>query len=128
MCGIAGYLGSEQPGLGAEMAALLRHRGPDDDGEVVLPAGDGRVCVLAHRRLSIIDVPGGHQPQTSEDGAVHVIFNGEIYNFRSLRAELQAAGHSFRTRSDTEVIVHLYEEHGDDLVQHLRGMFAFALW
>jgi asparagine synthase (glutamine-hydrolysing) len=128
MCGIAGYLGSEQPGLGAEMAALLRHRGPDDDGEVVLPAADGRVCVLAHRRLSIIDVPGGQQPQTSEDGSVHVIFNGEIYNFRSLRAELEAGGHVFRTRCDTEVIVHLYEEHGDDLVQHLRGMFAFALW
>jgi asparagine synthase (glutamine-hydrolysing) len=128
MCGIAGYLGMEQPGLGAEMAELLRHRGPDEGGEVVLDARDGHVCVLAHRRLSVIDVPGGRQPQTSEDGSVQVVFNGEIYNFRALRSELEAAGHVFRTRSDTEAIVHLYEEHGDDLVHHLRGMFAFALW
>ena len=110
------------------MAALLRHRGPDEAGECVLPAGDGRACVLAHQRLSIIDVPGGHQPQTNEDGTVHLIFNGEIYNFRALRAELEAKGHRFATRSDTEVIVHLYEEHGDELVERLRGMFAFALW
>lgn len=128
MCGIAGYLGTERPGLGAAMAGLLRHRGPDEAGETVLPTGDGRVCVLAHQRLSIIDVPGGHQPQTSEDGSVHVVFNGEIYNFRALRTELEAKGHHFSTRSDTEVIVHLYEEHGDALVERLRGMFAFALW
>ena len=128
MCGIAGYLGVERPGLGASMAGLLRHRGPDEAGEVVLPCADGRACVLAHQRLSIIDIPGGHQPQKSEDGSVQLIFNGEIYNFRALRAELEAKGHRFSTRSDTEVIVHLYEEHGDDCVQHLRGMFAFALW
>jgi len=128
MCGIAGYLGVEQPGLGASMAGLLRHRGPDEAGEVVLHAHDGSVCALAHQRLSIIDIPGGHQPQTSEDGTVHVVFNGEIYNFRELRAQLEGRGHRFATRSDTEVIVHLYEEHGDDCVQHLRGMFAFALW
>ena len=84
MCGIAGYVGAERPGLGAEMAALLRHRGPDESGETALPAPRG-VCVLAHQRLSIIDVPGGHQPQTNEDGSVHVVFNGEIYNFRELR-------------------------------------------
>jgi asparagine synthase (glutamine-hydrolysing) len=128
MCGIAGYLGRERARLGAEMAALLRHRGPDDDGECVLPAGDERVAVLAHRRLSIIDIPGGRQPQRSEDGAVQVVFNGEIYNFRELRRELESRGHLFATRSDTEVIVHLYEEHGDAFVERLRGMFAFALW
>ena len=128
MCGIAGYLGREHPQLGASMAALLRHRGPDDAGECVLPLRDGRACVLAHQRLSIIDIPGGHQPLTNEDGTVQVVFNGEIYNFRQLRAELEAGGHRFSTRSDTEVIVHLYEEHGVDCVDHLRGMFAFALW
>jgi asparagine synthase (glutamine-hydrolysing) len=128
MCGIAGYLGVEEPRLGSSMAHLLRHRGPDEAGEVVLPMRDGRACVLAHQRLSIIDIPGGHQPQTNEDGSVSLIFNGEIYNFRELRKELQARGHRFATRSDTEVIVHLYEEHGLDCVQHLRGMFAFALW
>ena len=128
MCGIAGYLGTEHRGLGESMATLLRHRGPDEAGEAVLPMRGGGVCSLAHQRLSIIDIPGGHQPQTSEDGSVQLIFNGEIYNFRELRANLEARGHRFSTRSDTEVIVHLYEEHGDDCVQHLRGMFAFALW
>jgi asparagine synthase (glutamine-hydrolysing) len=128
MCGLAGYVGSEHRGLGSEMAALLRHRGPDESGETVLATRDGRVCSLAHQRLSIIDIPGGHQPQKSEDGTVQVVFNGEIYNFRQLRAELEERGHRFATRSDTEVIVHLYEEHGDDCVKHLRGMFAFALW
>jgi asparagine synthase (glutamine-hydrolysing) len=128
MCGIAGYVGTEHRGLGQSMAAMLRHRGPDEAGEVVLPTRDERVCALAHRRLSIIDIPGGHQPQTSEDGSVNVIFNGEIYNFRELRANLESRGHHFSTRSDTEVIVHLYEEYGDDCVLHLRGMFAFALW
>jgi asparagine synthase (glutamine-hydrolysing) len=128
MCGIAGYLGREHPQLGAAMAARLRHRGPDDAGECVLPLRDGSACVLAHQRLSIIDIPGGHQPQTNEDDTVHVVYNGETYNFRELRRDLEALGHRFKTRSDTEVIVHLYEEHGVDCVQHLRGMFAFALW
>jgi len=128
VCGIAGYLGAEHRGLGESMAALLRHRGPDDAGEVILPSRGGGVCSLAHQRLSVIDIPGGHQPLTNEDGTVHLIFNGEIYNFRQLRAELESRGHRFATRSDTEVIVHLYEEHGDDCVQQLRGMFAFALW
>jgi asparagine synthase (glutamine-hydrolysing) len=128
VCGIAGYLGAEHRGLGDAMAALLRHRGPDEAGDVVVPTRDGRVCSLAHRRLSIIDIPGGHQPQVSEDDSVKLIFNGEIYNFRELRADLERAGHRFSTRSDTEVIVHLYEEHGVDCVRHLRGMFAFALW
>jgi len=127
MCGIAGYVGALHPGLGGRMAARLAHRGPDDDGESVLECG-GKVAVLAHRRLSIIDLAGGHQPQASEDGAVQVVFNGAIYNFRELRRDLEARGHRFSTRSDTEVLVHLYEEHGLDMVEHLRGMFAFALW
>jgi len=128
VCGIAGYVGSLRPGLGAEMAQLLRHRGPDEAGECVLPAAAGMHTVLAHQRLSIIDIPGGHQPQTNEDGTVYVVFNGEIYNFRELRRELEARGHLFRTRSDTEVLVHLYEEHELGMLEHLRGMFAFALW
>jgi asparagine synthase (glutamine-hydrolysing) len=128
MCGIAGYLGQPRAGLGAEMAALLAHRGPDDAGETVLETSDGRAVVLAHRRLSIIDIPGGHQPQTNEDGTVHVIFNGEIYNFQELRRTLEGRGHRFRTRSDTEVLVHLYEDRGVDMLAELRGMFAFALW
>ncbi len=110
------------------MAERLYHRGPDEGGEAVFEAGGGRAAVLAHRRLSIIDIPGGHQPQVSEDGEINVVFNGEIYNFAELRRELERSGHTFRTRSDTEVLVHLYEEHGDDLVQRLRGMFAFAIW
>ncbi len=112
MCGIAGYLGARQPGLAERMTGLLAHRGPDDAGESVFAAADGgRVAVLAHRRLSIIDVEGGHQPLASEDGAVQAVFNGAIYNFRELRAGLERRGHVFRTRSDTEVLVHLYEEH-----------------
>ncbi|HUH14548.1 MAG TPA: asparagine synthase (glutamine-hydrolyzing) [Gaiellaceae bacterium] len=128
MCGIAGYLGQLQPELGARMAATLAHRGPDDAGETVLDAADGSVAVLAHRRLSIIDVEGGHQPIANEDGAVQLVFNGEIYNFAELRRELEQRGHRFRTRADTEVIVHLYEDEGPELVHRLRGMFAFALW
>ena len=96
MCGIAGYVGRLQRGLGLQMADLLRHRGPDDGGEAVFEAPDGASAVLSHRRLSIIDIPGGHQPQTSEDGQVNLIFNGEIYNFRELRAELEQKGHGSR--------------------------------
>jgi asparagine synthase (glutamine-hydrolysing) len=128
MCGIAGYVGPLRPGLGERMAATLAHRGPDDAGEHVLDDGAGRAAVLAHRRLSIIDLAGGHQPQTNEDGSVHVVFNGAIYNFRELRRDLEARGHRFANRSDTEVLPHLYEEHGLGMLEHLRGMFAFALW
>ncbi len=128
MCGIAGYIGRVTPGLGLRMASRIAHRGPDDQGEEVIPAGDDRAAVLTHRRLSIIDIAGGHQPLANEDGSVQVIFNGEIYNFRELQRELEGRGHRFRTRCDTEVLVHLYEDEGIEFVRRLRGMFAFALW
>ena len=105
------------------MADILRHRGPDGDGFHVAP-GIG----LAFRRLAIIDLATGEQPIANEDGTVVVVCNGEIYNHVELRTRLAAAGHRFRTASDVETIVHLYEEHGDRFVDHLRGMFAIALW
>ena len=136
MCGICGFIDT-RPGqrLNAEtireMTEVLRHRGPDDEGILVQdyrgPEGGVRVA-LGHRRLSIIDVAGGRQPMSNEDGSVHIVFNGEIYNFQELRARLEANGHVFRTRSDTETIVHLYEERGTRCVEDLRGMFAFAIW
>src|SRR5690242_7617370 len=105
------------------MGDAIAHRGPDAEG-FWNEAGVG----LVHRRLSIIDLSGGDQPIGNEDGSVQVVFNGEIYNFQELRAGLEARGHRFRTHSDTEVLVHLYEEEGEHLVGRLRGMFAFALW
>lgn len=128
MCGICGIFnfGTKAP---AEGAALKRatdamlHRGPDDEGFYL-----DRELGLGNRRLSIIDLPGGHQPLSNEDETVWITFNGEIYNYRELRSELAAHGHRFRTASDTETIVHLYEEEGLACLQHLRGMFAFALW
>ncbi len=129
MCGIAGVIwhDSARPGDGAlarSMARALAHRGPDGEGvEVLGPAA------LAHRRLSIVDLsPLGKQPMSNEDGTVWVTFNGEVYNFEELRAELVAKGHVFRSRTDTECLVHLYEELGDEMVPRLRGMFAFAIW
>ncbi len=107
----------------ATMNAQIVHRGPDDDGFFV-EANVG----LAMRRLSIIDVKTGHQPLTNEDERIWIVYNGEIYNHQQLRADLEAKGHRYRTKSDTETIVHLYEEYGPDCVQHLRGMFAFAIW
>jgi asparagine synthase (glutamine-hydrolysing) len=105
------------------MRAVASHRGPDDHGQYIDgPAG------LAFNRLSIIDLSGGRQPMSNEDGSVWVVFNGEIYNFAGLRDELIARGHQFRTRSDTETIVHAWEEYGEDCVAKLRGMFAFAIW
>src|SRR5690606_32395543 len=112
----------EQDVLGG-MIAVQRHRGPDGEGRFV----DGEVG-LGHLRLSIIDVGGGAQPIDNEDGQLQVVFNGEIYNFVELRDQLEAHGHSFKTRSDTEVIVHAYEQWGRDCVRRFNGMFAFALW
>ncbi len=128
MCGIAGLIyadPSRTPDhrLLAVMGRSIAHRGPDAEGFLIEP-GLG----LVHRRLSIIDLAGGNQPIGNEDGSIQVIFNGEIYNFRELRTGLEARGHRFRTASDTEVLVHLYEELGEHLVDRLRGMFAFALW
>ncbi|MGH8258343.1 MAG: asparagine synthase (glutamine-hydrolyzing), partial [Steroidobacteraceae bacterium] len=128
MCGIYGILalGSARrpdPALLGRMGQAIVHRGPDDDGAYV-----DEQLLLGMRRLSIIDIAGGHQPITSEDGNVVVVCNGEIYNFRALRAELERAGHRFATQSDSEVIVHLYEERGDAFLETLEGMFALALW
>lgn len=128
MCGIAGIVGADRDYLAdaadiRRMCRTIAHRGPDDEGVHVL----GRVG-LGMRRLSVIDLSTGRQPIHNEDRSVWVVLNGEIYNFAELRARLQARGHRFYTNSDTEVIVHLYEDHGADCVHHLRGMFAFALW
>jgi len=127
MCGIAGFVNrggdAADRDLLARMTATIAHRGPDGDGFFVEgPAG------LGHRRLSIIDVEGGSQPMSNEDGTVWVTFNGEIYNDPDLRARLQKLGHVFRTECDTESLVHLYEEDGDDFARHLNGMFALAIW
>ncbi len=128
MCGICGIFnyGTLAPADRNRLrrsADAMAHRGPDDEGFYL----DGAIG-LGSRRLSIIDLPGGHQPLSNEDGTVWVAFNGEIYNYAGLRQELEAQGHQFRTASDTEVIVHLYEQHGLHFVEHMRGMFAFALW
>ena len=128
MCGICGVLALEggRPATREElrpMTEAIFHRGPDDDGfHVAAPVAFG------FRRLSIVDLAGGHQPMSNEDGTVWIIFNGEIYNHQDIRAELERRGHRYSTKSDTETIVHAYEEYGDDCVHHLRGMFAFAIW
>jgi asparagine synthase (glutamine-hydrolysing) len=130
MCGICGIVGREpidREAL-ARMTSALEHRGPDDEGFFVREADDGIGVGLGFRRLSIIDLETGNQPIANEDGSVQVVLNGEIYNFRALRRELEARGHRFRTGADTEVIVHLYEEAGPRCVEQLNGMFAFALW
>ena len=128
MCGIAGKIWKEssrpaQRSDLAKMLAVMRHRGPDGQGVHL----DGPVG-LGHLRLSIIDVGGGAQPMANEDETVWIVFNGEIYNFQVLREDLVSRGHRFRSHSDTEVIIHLYEEFGDDCVHRLRGMFAFGIW
>ena len=105
------------------MCDVISHRGPDDEG---FYTDDN--AAIGMRRLSIIDLETGHQPVSNEDGTVWVVFNGEIYNFKELRRDLESRGHRFSTTTDTETIVHLYEEHGADVVNHLRGMFAFAVW
>ncbi len=128
MCGIAGLadaheLADEDRAAIGAMVETLRHRGPDDSGSQSFTH-----CVLGHARLSIIDLAGGHQPMGNEDGTVWISYNGEVYNFPELRRELEAKGHRFATNTDTEVIVHLYEETGANCVERLRGMFAFAIW
>lgn len=125
MCGIAGIWGDVTAERLKAMADAVRHRGPDDEGFWTSPGAD---VGLAHRRLSVIDLEGGQQPISNEDGRVVTVFNGEIYNYRELRHSLVSRGHRFATQSDTEVIVHLYEECGTDFVTELRGMFALALW
>ena len=132
MCGIAGFIDywerrAIEPvirkRLLKRMNDVIRHRGPDDEGFFLK---DG--VALGMRRLSIIDLAGGAQPISGEDGSVTIVFNGEIYNFQELRPELEKRGHTFKTHSDTETIVHAYEEYGPECVKHLRGMFAFAIW
>ena len=126
MCGIAGIFDGKNKraidrSLIERMNSSLHHRGPDAGGVHLEPG-----LALGHRRLSIIDLSTGQQPLYNEDGSVAVVFNGEIYNFQELVKELAACGHSFRTRCDTEVLVHLYEEHGPDFVERLRGERRFA--
>jgi len=129
MCGIAGVVWADplrpvERATLERMGAALAHRGPDGEGNWI-GAGVG----LAHRRLNAIDLSiAGRQPMPNEDGSVLAVFNGETYNFAELRAELEAKGHRFRSRTDTEVLVHLYEEHGDAAFERLEGMFAFGLW
>jgi len=128
MCGICGKLNFDRDNevsqqLLKAMADSIAHRGPDDDGYYI----SGQIG-LGFRRLSIIDLAGGHQPLSNEDGTVWIVFNGEIYNYQELREDLLKKGHVFSTKADTEVIVHLYEEYGEAGIQSLRGMFAFAIW
>jgi asparagine synthase (glutamine-hydrolysing) len=128
MCGIIGFVNLDRqktadPQIARRMAGAIIHRGPDDEGFY-----SGGPVAMGMRRLSIIDLAGGHQPISNEDGSVWVVFNGEIYNYQELRQHLLERGHQLKTNSDTETIVHLYEEYGDELVQHLNGMFGFALW
>src|ERR1700716_3131745 len=128
MCGICGKVNfdRESPVSGTllkGMADSIAHRGPDDEGFYI----SGQVG-LGFRRLSIIDLATGHQPLSNEDGSVWIVFNGEIYNFQELRRRLIDQGHRFQTSSDTEPIVHLYEQEGVDGMERLRGMFAFAIW
>jgi asparagine synthase (glutamine-hydrolysing) len=126
VCGICGIASTNSSGIServAAMSATLVHRGPDSSGEF---SDEG--VALAARRLSIIDLETGDQPVANESGTLHVVQNGEIYNYRELRRELERAGHSFRTQGDTEVLLHLYEEHGDQFAERLRGMFAIAIW
>lgn len=151
MCGICGKIslnGSVSEGLIRKMCGVLTHRGPDDEGVYVLdsakysssevekfstrpfgPHSNNISIGLGHRRLSIIDLsPAGHQPMSNEDGSLWIVLNGEIYNFQELRDALEKKGHKFKSRTDTEVVIHLYEEKGAECVKDLRGMFAFAIW
>ncbi len=127
MCGIAGFIDTSSGGDSGpvleRMTAALRHRGLDDSGLYA-----DRDAALGHRRLSIIDLSGGHQPMSNEDGSLWIVYNGEIFNHADLRPGLERAGHRYKTRSDTEMILHAYEEYGPACLGHFRGMFAFAIW
>src|ERR1051325_3211154 len=130
MCGIAGMIEpnidmsfAERREVVGRMCTAIEHRGPDDEGFHI----DGGIA-LGMRRLSIIDLFTGHQPISNEDDSLWIVFNGEIYNYRELRDDLIKRGHTFKTNTDTETIIHLYEEEGDDCVKRLRGMFAFAIY
>jgi len=133
MCGIAGFVdrwtagearaGEERAAILQRMCDVIKHRGPDDSGYMKQTG-----VALGMRRLSIIDLAGGHQPISGEDGSVTIVFNGEIYNFLEIKPKLEARGHRFKTNSDTEAIVHGYEEYGPECLKQLRGMFAFAIW
>jgi asparagine synthase (glutamine-hydrolysing) len=127
MCGIAGFVNTDReggaPGLIERMTNVIRHRGPDDSG--FYPTGRGW---LGHRRLSIVDLALGHQPISNETGDVWIVYNGEIFNHADLRPDLERAGHHYASRSDTETIIHAYEEYGPDCVNRFRGMFSFAIW
>src|SRR5262249_13632829 len=128
MCGISGlyYFDSNRPieeSILTEMQEVSAHRGPDDHGFY-----RNRNVGFASNRLSVIDISGGRQPMSNEDGSEWIVFNGEIYNFCELRLALMRAGHRFQTRSDTETILKAWKHYGEDCVQHLRGMFAFAIW
>jgi asparagine synthase (glutamine-hydrolysing) len=128
MCGICGAIALEGPlqlaeGVPERMVGSLRHRGPDEFG-----AWRDEVCFLGHARLSIVDLAGGQQPLSTAGGRHWIVFNGEIFNYPELTRELEARGHRFRTRSDTEVIVHAYREWGERCVERFNGQFAFAIW
>ena len=126
MCGIGGILGALDEGALGALAAALAHRGPDDHG---LHTDAARGVAFAHRRLSIIDLsPAGRQPMSFAGGRFWITYNGEIYNYRALREELEKQGHAFRTHTDTEVLLAAYAEWGEACLARLRGMFAFALW
>jgi asparagine synthase (glutamine-hydrolysing) len=133
MCGICGIIGadlSEPIALRrvSEMKRVLAHRGPDDDGFYFSSSNGGTGAAFGHRRLSIVDLNTGHQPMTNEDETLWIVYNGEIYNHQELRKDLESRGHVYKTSSDTETILHAYEEYGDDCLTKLRGMFSFALW
>src|SRR6266571_153098 len=128
MCGIAGVVYDDRSRVVdrdevKRMSDTLTHRGPDDEGFFV-----DRNVGLGMRRLNVIDLVTGHQPISNEDGSIWIVFNGEIYNYPELRKELEKKGHRFSTNTDTETVVHAYEEYGENCVKHLNGMFAFAIW
>ena len=126
MCGICGIVQTEKP-VNEEkfvrMTNIMTHRGPDDWGYIIR-----KNVALGHRRLSIVDIHGGHQPMSNENDSIWITYNGEIYNHREIRHDLEEKGHRYKTKSDTETIIHLYEEEGIKSVDRLRGMFAYALW